>query len=183
MNEFSNNKELDGVWQRKTNCFADERGYFGEVFRQGDLPHNTPAFVQISVSSSKKGVLRGMHAQVNQWQLVTLLEGSIHDVVLDINPASKTFGRSTSIQLTSKRFNQILLKPGIAHGYYVESQSALILYGSTMYYEESPQIGISWDSNELISQWPKKDVIISKRDSEFNKFLNHPQLELFSTFK
>jgi dTDP-4-dehydrorhamnose 3,5-epimerase len=147
------------------------------------MPKNAPTFVQNSVSSSKRGVLRGMHAQVNQWQLVTLLEGTIHDVLLDINPSSETFGRSSSIQLSSQKINQILIKPGIAHGYYVESQRALILYGSSINYEESPQIGISWDSDELLNHWPKRNVILSKRDSEFNKFLNHPQLNLFSDFK
>jgi dTDP-4-dehydrorhamnose 3,5-epimerase len=180
MNEFSEITELKGVWKRSYKRHKDERGYFAEIYKTTELPLGTPPFLQSSFSTSAKDVLRGMHAQVSQWQLVTVLEGEIQDVLLDVNPKSNFFGKSVSIQLSENNINQILIQPGIAHGYFVKSFRAIIHYSSTINYEDSKQIGISWRSEEIINLWPKINFIVSNRDSKFKKLNQHTELEIFS---
>jgi dTDP-4-dehydrorhamnose 3,5-epimerase len=181
MNKFWEATELRGVWKRSYERYNDERGYFAEIHKTNELPQETPFFMQNSFSASVQGVLRGMHAQVGQWQLVTVLEGEIQDVLIDINPKSKFFGKSISMQVSENKVNQILVQPGIAHGYCVKSIRAMIHYSSTINYEDSKQIGISWRSEEIIDLWPKMNFIISNRDTEFKKLNQHTELEIFST--
>jgi len=113
-------------------------------------------------------VLRGMHLQINQWQLVTLLRGQIIDVVLNLDSTTTEYRKSTSISLDWNSTNQLLIGPGIAHGYAVLSEDALIHYKSSIYYGDSPQIGVHWQSSEVISYWPVQNWIVSQRDSNFD---------------
>ena len=167
MHEFTPMEGLHGVWTRKCQVHSDHRGYFLEELRMTSLPKEAPDFVQDSVSFSKKNVLRGMHLQQNQWQLVTVLSGQIKDVVFNLDEESIEYKRATSISLEWNAMNQILISPGIAHGYAVLSDDAIIHYKSSIYYGGSPEIGAHWKSKEIIGLWPEQQWIVSVRDSNF----------------
>jgi len=161
---------LTQVWARETSRHIDERGYFSEEFRLNESPVSGVNFVQDSLSYSKKNVLRGMHIQADQWQLVTLITGKIVDVLIDLSPESPTYKKSISIELSSEGLNQIFVRPGIAHGYGVISEDAVIHYKSSVYYGETPQFGLLWSSNELAHLWPEREWFVSSRDSNFPEF-------------
>lgn len=167
MYEFMPIKELHGVWTRKCQVHSDNRGYFFEELRKTSLPKDVPDFVQDSVSFSKKNVLRGIHLQQNQWQLITLLSGQIQDVVFNLDLDSIEYKRSASISLKWDATNQVLISPGIAHGYAVLSEDAIIHYKSSIYYGDSPEMGVHWKSKEIFSFWPKQQWTVSARDSNF----------------
>ena len=167
MSEFNPIEGISGVWTRKFQIHADNRGYFFEELRESILPTETPNFVQDSISYSKRHVLRGMHLQKNQWQLVTLLSGEIIDVVLNLDENSSEYLKSASISLSWDATNQILIRPGIAHGYAVISDNGIIHYKSSIYYQDTPQIGVHWQSKEIMNYWPDFSWTISQRDSDF----------------
>ena len=167
MHDFLPIQELQGVWTRKCQIYFDDRGHFVEELRRTSLPLEVPDFVQDSVSYSKKNVLRGMHLQQNQWQMVTLLSGQIQDVLLNLDQESSEYKHAASIVLSWNDTNQVLISPGIAHGFAVLSEEAIIHYKSSIYYGDSPEIGVNWKSKEVIRLWPDENWTISKRDSSF----------------
>jgi dTDP-4-dehydrorhamnose 3,5-epimerase len=146
---------------------VDKRGHFEEIYRATDFGDDVPDFIQDNLSYSKGPVLRGMHLQVSQWQLVTVLSGSIRDVTLDLNRESRTFMKTYATELRHDSNNQLLIPPGVAHGFALTSDQALLHYKSTMYYGESIQFGIFWNSPELTSCWPDHNWVISDRDCNF----------------
>lgn len=170
MNNFEEFREFPGVWSRSVTMHEDSRGYFYEELRKDDLPESVPEFVQDSMSFSRRKVLRGMHLQLEQWQLVTLLEGEIVDVLLNANPDSSCFQQSMSIKLSWNKLNQLLISPGIAHGFAVLSDKAHIHYKSSVYYGSTNQYGVHWNSMEISNFWPKEPWTLSARDSEFPTF-------------
>jgi len=167
MASFIEIEGLSGVWAREITRYPDNRGFFSEEFRMSESPVPIPNFVQDSLSFSRENVLRGLHLQIGQWQLVTLLGGALQDVLIDISPTSPTFKQTISLKLSEEGLNQLLLGPGIAHGYGVISDESLIHYKSTVYYGESPQFGVHWSSMELQHHWPKNSWVISDRDAQF----------------
>ena len=167
MNKFKPVLHFPGVWTRSIPIIHDNRGFFYEELRKDDLPTSTPEFVQDSMSYSKCDVLRGMHLQIDQWQLVTLLEGEIIDVLLNLESNSKNYAEFISLNLCWNKLNQVLVSPGIAHGFAVISESARIHYKSSVYYGSTNQIGVHWNSEEISHLWPEKDWLISPRDSAF----------------
>lgn len=158
---------ISQVWVRETTCHRDTRGYFSEEFRLSECPVPDLNFVQDSLSYSKKNVLRGMHIQAEQWQLITAVKGNLVDVLVDLSPKSPTYKRSLSIELSAEGLNQLLVGPGIAHGYGVIGDDAIIHYKSSVYYGETPQFGLLWSSKELTAHWPEKAWVVSERDSKF----------------
>jgi dTDP-4-dehydrorhamnose 3,5-epimerase len=167
MSEFEEVKGISQAWVRNVPRFYDHRGFFSEEFRKSSAPNVTPDFVQDSLSYSEKNVLRGMHLQVNQWQLVTLIKGALIDVLIDLMECSPTYLESVSLNLSESEENQLLLGPGIAHGYGVLSEDVILHYKSSVYYGDTPQFGLNWISKELDSHWPKRDWVVSERDSNF----------------
>jgi len=146
---------------------VDKRGHFEEIYRATDFGDEVPDFIQDNLSYSKGLVLRGMHLQVSQWQLVTVLSGSIRDVTLDLNRGSRTFMRSHSVEMRHDSNNQLLIPPGVAHGFALTSDQALLHYKSTVYYGQSLQFGVSWESPELAECWPVGNWVVSDRDCGF----------------
>ena len=151
----------------------DNRGHFEEIFRANDFGSVVPNFVQDNLSFSSSRVLRGMHFQDNQWQLLTILKGSILDVTIDIDHASPTFLNTNVVEMHFDSNNQLLIPPGVAHGFCVISNEAMLHYKSSILYGGSKQHGISWDSEELREFWPEESWELSARDSGF------PQLSEF----
>ena len=167
MDKFKPAQGIDGIWIRSFDLNFDDRGYFTEVIRIKDLPEGVPNFVQDSISYSKENVLRGMHIQLEQWQLITLLEGTIVDVLLNLDRKSDSYLKSTSFELSMGAMNQLLVAPGFAHGFAVISDNAKIHYKSSVYYGSTEQFGVRWNSSEIVNYWPKKDWVVSVRDNNF----------------
>lgn len=168
MSDFSPLDGISGIWTRNAEIFPDERGYFFEEIRKSSFMGEVPDFVQDSISYSYRNVLRGMHIQDQQWQLVTLLSGSIIDVVLNLDKNSDEYKHSSSILLKWDGINQLLIKPGIAHGFAVLSESAMLHYKSSVYFGETPQSGVHWQSKEVNHHWPNLKWTTSERDSQFD---------------
>jgi dTDP-4-dehydrorhamnose 3,5-epimerase len=157
---------LSKVWTRKVNSYHDDRGYFLEYFRRNQCRDFDVDFVQDSVSFSQKNVLRGLHIQENQWQLSTLLRGSVRYFVLDVDPSSKDYLKLETIALSTDGTSQVLAAPGIAHGFFAESSDVVMSYKNSTYYDNSLQHGINFSSfRELESEL--NDCVRSKRDIEF----------------
>jgi len=156
----------------------DERGYFFESFNQNDFCNaigQEITFVQDNHSLSKKGVLRGLHFQKGhhaQAKLVSVLQGRIQDVVVDLRKDSATFGQHLSMELDSENKRQLFIPRGFAHGFLTLSESAQVLYKCDNYYFRDMEGGIRFDDNELSIDWDIESVelSISHKDSQLSSF-------------
>lgn len=138
--------------------FGDQRGFFFESFNQEAFNHVTGLnvnFVQDNHSRSAKGVLRGLHYQIQQPQgkLVRVASGKVLDVVVDIRRSSPTFGKSVSVLLTGENHKQLWMPPGFAHGFVVLSETADFLYKTTDYYAPAFERCILWNDPALGIDW------------------------------
>jgi dTDP-4-dehydrorhamnose 3,5-epimerase len=138
--------------------FGDERGFFFESFNQRAFQQATGLdvqFVQDNHSRSAKGVLRGLHYQIQQPQgkLVRVVRGAVFDVAVDIRKSSPTFGRWVGVELTEGNHRQLWVPPGFAHGFLVTSESADFLYKTTDYYAPEYERCIAWDDPSIGIQW------------------------------
>lgn len=151
--------------------FADSRGFFFESFNQKvfEAAVGGPVgFVQDNHSRSTKGVLRGLHYQVErpQGKLVRAVAGAVFDVAVDIRPASPTFGCWAGVELTAENKRQIWVPPGLAHGFLVLSDTAEVLYKTTDYYHPEHERCILWSDPTLAIQWPlEAPPILSAKDA------------------
>jgi len=163
--------------------FNDSRGYFFEAYNQkifDNLIGNKISFVQDNQSFSNFGVLRGLHLQkspYSQGKLVRVLSGKIFDVAVDLRANSKTFGKWASVILTSENNNMLWLPRGFAHGFYVLSEFAEILYKTDSFYNKKSEITLRWDDPELDINWPlgSSTPILSDSDNlgiSFSDFEN-----------
>lgn len=147
----------------------DDRGFFFESFHAERYEaEGIPAqFVQDNCSVSSAGVLRGMHYQIRQPQghLVTLTEGRIFDVGVDLRPNSPTFGRWHGEVLTTDPSRQLYLPPGVAHGFYTLSEQAAIWYKCTGFYLPGDEGGLLWNDPDVGIRWPVTDPLLNPRDT------------------
>ena len=139
--------------------FGDARGFFYESFNQKAFNEATGTnhhFVQDNHSRSAKGVLRGLHYQIQQPQgkLVRVVRGAVFDVVVDIRKSSSTFGQWVGIELTEENYKQLWVPPGFAHGFVVNSDSADLLYKTTDYYALEYERCIIWNEPTIGIEWP-----------------------------
>ena len=150
--------------------FGDERGFFFESFNQQAFNTATSLdvmFVQDNHSRSAKGVLRGLHYQLQQPQgkLVRVVRGAVFDVAVDIRKSSPTFGKWVGVELTEQNHQQLWVPAGFAHGFVVLSDSADFLYKTTDYYAPSHEHCIVWNDTTLNVQWPLQEApLISGKD-------------------
>lgn len=151
--------------------FGDSRGFFLESFNQKDFAEATGLdmqFVQDNHSRSAKGVLRGLHYQIQQPQgkLVRVARGRVFDVAVDIRRQSPTFGKWVGVELSEENQRQFWVPPGFAHGFVVLSESADFLYKATDYYAPQFERAIAWDDPEIGIEWPEMDVapLLSAKD-------------------
>ena len=155
--------------------FNDPRGFFKEDFKQ--FYFKNIKFVFACISSSKKDVLRGMHMQTkfSQGKYVSVIKGSILDVVVDLRKKSKTFGKHYKIILSDKNAKSIYVPPGFAHGFLGLEKENIIHYFCTNYRSKNHEIGLQWNDKDLKIKWPIKKPIVSEKDknnlklSEFKK--------------
>ena len=143
--------------------FGDARGYFYESFNQKDFERATGLnlqFVQDNHSRSARGVLRGLHYQVQhpQGKLVRVTHGEVFDAVVDIRPASPTFGRSVGVRLSADNKRQMWIPPGLAHGFLVLSETAEFLYKTTDYWMPEFERSLAWNDPTAGVDWPLADI-------------------------
>ena len=139
--------------------FGDLRGFFFESFNQRDFNVATGThfnFVQDNHSRSAKGVLRGLHYQVQQPQgkLVRVAQGAVLDVAVDIRRNSTTFGRHVALELSAENKRMLWIPQGFAHGFMVLSESADFLYKTTDYYAPQSECCIAWNDPDIGIKWP-----------------------------
>lgn len=167
---------LPGVVLFEPRVFADERGFFVETFREtwlAEAGHHV-RFVQDNHSRSRRGVLRGLHYQLNepQGKLVRVARGRVFDVAVDIRHGSPHFGRWYGVLLDDVHHRMLYVPPGFAHGFLVLSDEADFVYKCTAYYDAPSDRGIAWDDPDLAIDWPLADLTlqISAKDA------HHPRL-------
>jgi dTDP-4-dehydrorhamnose 3,5-epimerase len=163
--------------------FGDTRGFFFESFNQRAFNLATGLdvnFVQDNHSRSSKGVLRGLHYQIQQPQgkLVRVVRGSVFDVTVDLRKSSPTFGQWVGVELTEDNHRQLWIPPGFAHGFYVLSDSADFLYKTTDYYAPEFECSLIWNDPTIGIEWPlNTQPIISAKDAQGKKLAD---AEVFS---
>lgn len=160
--------ELEGVLLIEPRSFGDDRGYFLETWSKDRYGSNglPELFVQDNLSFSKKGVLRGLHFQNPrpQGKLVSVLQGEVFDVVVDLRVGSATFKKWWGTNLSSDNKRQVYISPGFAHGFLVLSETALFFYKCTEPYSPETELTLLWNDPEIGIDWPVKNPVISAKD-------------------
>ncbi|MBN2102910.1 dTDP-4-dehydrorhamnose 3,5-epimerase [bacterium] len=149
--------------------FRDPRGYFLETYKHPDFTANgiPNHFVQDNLSHSTKNILRGLHYQIPphaQGKLVMALQGEIFDVAVDIRKGSPTYGKWIKKHLSEARHGMLYIPPGFAHGFFVKSEVAVVMYKCTSEYSPQHDRGIIWNDPEIRICWPSEKPILSKKD-------------------
>ena len=146
----------------------DCRGCFVELYRASQYPDSgvSETFVQDNCSVSTRGALRGMHFQkgLDQAKLVTVLDGEIYDVIVDLRADSPTFGKWEAITLDSVTHTQLYIPAQCAHGFCVLSARACVMYKTSSYYDPHEERTFRYDDPQIGIEWPIKDPILSEKD-------------------
>jgi dTDP-4-dehydrorhamnose 3,5-epimerase len=162
--------DLPGCVVLEPQVFGDERGFFYESFNRDKLAALglPPQFVQGNVSRSVRGVLRGLHYQwpKPQGKLVSVLEGEVWDVAVDIRRGSPTFGRWTAVVLSAENKRHFWIPEGFAHGFVTLSDSALFNYVCTETYDREADAGVRWNDAALAIDWPAASPLLSDKDAQ-----------------
>ena len=162
--------KLPGVLIIEPKVFGDSRGFFKETFqaqryREAGVEYD---FVQDNHSRSQKGVLRGLHFQINkpQGKLVSCSQGAVYDVAVDVDPESATFGQYVGIELNEDNHRQFWVPPGYAHGFCVLTDTADFQYKCTDYYDPSDEGGLIWNDLDVAIEWPIDQPLLSDKDAK-----------------
>jgi len=160
---------LPGLVILKPRVFGDERGFFLESYNERALAELgiSERFVQDNHSCSQRNVLRGLHYQIRhtQGKLVRVISGEILDVAVDLRCSSPTFGKWESARLSGENKRMLWVPPGFAHGFYVTSDHAHVLYKATDYYSPEDELTLVWNDPELNINWELEgEPIVSLRD-------------------
>jgi dTDP-4-dehydrorhamnose 3,5-epimerase len=161
---------LSGVLILEPVVFGDDRGFFFESFNAREFQDASGlqrSFVQDNQSRSAKGVLRGLHYQIEhpQGKLVRVLVGEVFDVAVDLRRSSPSFGRSLGVTLSAENKRQLWIPEGFAHGFLVISESADVLYKTTDYWYPQHERTLLWNDPALAIQWPLDAPQLAKKDS------------------
>lgn len=165
---------FDGLVELIPNIFHDDRGWFYEFYKESSLKGaGIPcSFPQENLSFSTKGVVRGLHFQrppYAQAKLVTVLSGSVMDVVVDIRPNSPTFAKSYHCKLDSTRRNMLFVPEGFAHGF-AALEDSMFYYKCSNVYNKASESGIVWNDPQLNIQWPVSEPLVSDKDKVLPSF-------------
>ena len=147
----------------KTNIYKDHRGFFKEVEKFKILKKK---FIFDCLSFSKKNTLRGLHLQTKkpQAKIITVAQGKILDVVVDLRRKSKTYGKHFSLKISHDSNYSLFIPEGFAHGFMCLSKTCLVYYKCTNYRDQDSEITLKWDDKDLKIKWPTKNPILSKKD-------------------
>tara|TARA_B100000945_G_C20354480_1_gene583929 strand:- start:766 stop:1278 length:513 start_codon:yes stop_codon:yes gene_type:complete len=156
----------------KTNIYKDHRGFFKEVEKSRILKKK---FIFDCVSFSKKNTLRGLHLQKenSQAKLITVVQGKILDVVVDLRKKSKTYGKYFSIEMSHKSDFSLFIPEGFAHGFMCLSKTCTVYYKCTNYRHQKSEITLKWNDKDLKIKWPIKKPILSKKDKNGMSFAEY----------
>ena len=175
--------DLPGLLIIEPDVFGDHRGFFLESwnrqrYRAAGLEFD---FVQDNFSLSRRGTLRGLHFQnpFAQGKLVSVLQGEVFDVGVDIRRSSPTFSRWFGMTLSAENKRQFFLPPGFAHGFLVLSEMALFHYKCTDLYSPKDEQGFRWDDPDVGIKWPVENPILSQRDAAEPRLKALPPEKLF----
>ncbi|WP_458071329.1 dTDP-4-dehydrorhamnose 3,5-epimerase [Rhodanobacter sp. BL-MT-08] len=159
---------LPGALILEPQVFGDSRGFFYESYHQARYRDAgiTGDFVQTNVSRSAKSVLRGLHYQwpKPQGKLVSVLEGEVYDVAVDIRRGSPNFGQWVGVMLTADNHRHFWIPEGFAHGFCVLSEFATFTYQCTALYDASADAGVRWNDAEIGIDWPLSEPLLSDKD-------------------
>ncbi|MBR2725712.1 dTDP-4-dehydrorhamnose 3,5-epimerase [Candidatus Saccharibacteria bacterium] len=167
--------EIEGVVIVEPKVFGDERGYFMETYSEADFNEAglDYKFVQDNQSSSRRGVLRGLHFQKEhpQAKLVRVISGEVFDVAVDLRAESPTFGKWVGVKLSAENKKQLMIPRGFAHGFLVLSETAEFVYKCDEFYHPEDEGGVKWDSCGI--EWPEVEgeLTLSEKDEK------HPELK------
>lgn len=173
---------LPGVLVVEPRVHRDARGAFWETYHEGRYVAAgiDARFVQTNASCSRGGTLRGLHFQAPphaQAKLVSVLDGAIFDVAVDLRPGSPTFGAWFGMDLTAESMQQVFVPEGFAHGFVVTSETALVSYACSAVYAPEAERSIAWDDPDIGIAWPVAAPVLSEKDA------SAPRLaDLVSTF-
>ena len=163
--------KIKGLLILKTSIFKDKRGFFKEVEKNKILKKK---FIFDCFSYSKKNTLRGMHLQIkkSQAKIITVVQGKILDVVVDLRRNSKTYGKHFSIEISQKSNFSLYIPEKFAHGFLCLSNECAVYYKCTNYRDKNSETTIKWDDKNLNIQWPIKKPLLSKKDKVGIRFLD-----------
>lgn len=160
---------LPGVLLIEPKVYGDDRGFFMETWhreRYVEAGIDRP-FVQDNLSRSARGVLRGLHLQNPhpQGKLVSVLEGAVFDVAVDVRVGSPHFGEWVGYELSADNHRQLWVPPGFAHGFCVTSDHAMLAYKCTDIYHREGEMSVAWDDPALAIDWPVREPVLSPKDA------------------
>jgi len=168
--------------------YEDDRGYFFESFNRLKFIKNMPSythepFIQDNQSISKRGVIRGMHLQLNpheQAKLVRVIKGKVLDVIVDLRKKSETYLQSFSIELSEENKKMLLIPTGCLHGFLSLEDNTIFSYKVTDYWDKESERGIRWDDPDLNIDWKLKEYnieepIVSEKDQSLSNLKEYKQ--------
>lgn len=177
---INNCNGIAGLKVIEPTVFGDERGYFMETYNYKDFAEVgiDCKFVQDNQSASKRGVLRGLHFQINypQDKLVRVIKGEVFDVAVDLRKDSDTFGKWFGVILSAENKKQFFIPKGFAHGFVVLSEDAEFCYKVTDFYHPNDEGGLLWKDSTIGIQWPipegmtEEELIMSEKDKIWESF-------------
>lgn len=169
--------EIEGLVVIEPKVFPDSRGYFMETYNQKDMEEAglNMVFVQDNQSMSTKGVLRGLHRQINypQGKLVRVVRGEVFDVAVDLRKGSETYGQWFGEILSAENKKQMYIPEGFAHGFLVLSDEAEFCYKVTDFYHPGDELGIMWNDPDIGVEWPipeGMEILLSEKDQNWPQF-------------
>ena len=166
---------LPDVLTVEPRLFADERGWFMETYnaeRYAQAGVDAP-FVQDNMSRSARGTLRGLHFQAPphaQAKLVSVIEGAVYDVAVDLRAGSPTYGEWVGVELTADNRRQMFVPVGFAHGFAVTSEQAVFAYKCSADYAPQAEGSLAWDDPDLAIAWPTDTPVLSEKDAAAPRF-------------
>lgn len=161
--------DIPGVLVLEPRVFGDHRGFFMESWNERTYTQAgiTARFVQDNLSRSSHGVLRGLHLQHphGQAKLVSVLEGEVYDVAVDVRVGSPTFGRWVAAVLSDENKRHFYIPPGFAHGFCVLSDTALFFYKCSDFYHPESEVTVAWNDPDIGIPWPVSGPTVSAKDA------------------
>ena len=157
------NTKIAGLKLIKSQIFKDKRGYLRETFRNKLIKKE---FVFDVMSFSKRGVLRGLHIQIerSQAKIITVTRGKVLDVAVDLRKKSQTFGKYFSIEISDKSDFSFYIPEGFAHGFLCLSENCTLNYKCSEYRHPKSETTLKWDDKSVNIKWPIKKPLLSKKD-------------------
>ncbi len=162
---------INGVKIHRLSKFTDNRGSFSELFRSQWAPHcNYTEQIQLNLSRSVMGALRGLHYHHRQYDWWVPVNGSLQTALIDLRSSSDTFMKTSVFRVSAEDSLCLLIPPGVAHGFLALSEVTL-LYAVDRYYDGTDEQGVAWNDNTLEIPWTAENPIVSARD------MNNPTIE------